>query len=170
MKKDCKHIKELISCKLDGELEKADQIRVEKHIARCADCKDFSDDLTRIHQQTHTLFSTMKESIPGESLWDRIEAQLDTPVESDNIVTFRRRSKKIIVWISTAVAASILLFIGTLFVIYKINEYSVRNYCVVNSVESKKSSVMMFKDNSTNTTIIWMSPKKGAVQTGDTVS
>lgn len=150
MKHNCEYFKKLVSAKMDNEID-ANQCReLDQHLFSCIECKLYYDDLRQMQLLTKKVFSEYKSNYSNKSLWANIAGQLTS--KDENIIKYDK--KRLPFWISSVVAASILIF-GLLFL--STNKYSgVQNKCVVEWVESKRSSVMVYEDVSTKTTIIWM--------------
>ncbi len=147
MKRNCEKFKKLISAKIDDEIDALQSEKLNRHISECSECKDYYDDLCQMRALTKKLFSGYGSN---GSLWDKISKKIVS--ENSNIVWYRK--KRMPFWISSAVAATVLIF-SMLF--FYGNKYSgIQNKCIVEWVESKKSSVMVYEDVATKTTIIWM--------------
>ncbi len=150
MKRNCEYFNKLVSAKIDNEIDANQSNELDQHLLSCAECKLYSDDLCQMQLLTKEVFSEYKSNYSNKSLWSNIASELTS--EDDNIIKYDK--KRLPFWISSAVAASLLIF-GLLFL--STNKYSgVQNKCVVEWVESKRSSVMVYEDVSTKTTIIWM--------------
>jgi anti-sigma factor RsiW len=83
----CERGREWISLRIDGELSELAQKMLDSHLARCADCAAFEDQVSRVALQLR--------SAPLE--------QLARPVE----ITHRRRRMPVRVWSMGAAAASV---------------------------------------------------------------
>jgi len=150
MKRNCEYFKKLVSAKIDNETDINQRQELDQHLHSCMECKLYYDDLQKIQSLTQKVFSEYKPDYSSISLWDNISEQL--PPKNQNIIKYDK--KRLPFWISSVVAASIMIF-SLLF--FSMNKYSgVQNKCIVEWVESKKSSVMVYEDVSTKTTIIWM--------------
>jgi|GEM_PF-2538948 len=161
MAKNCKYYLEKLSAYLDNELNSAQREGVEVHLNCCADCRQYLNDLERIHGYTQDIYSSVRKNAHQDSVWNSIAAQLAENGSGTvkNPILWGR--KRFAVWISSAVAACLILLSGffAYYAFLKLN----RNQCIVTWVESKKAPVMVYKDKSTNTTIIWMFSDENSV-------
>lgn len=151
---NCEQIHLLISAQLDNEISSGEQKRMEDHIAHCAECADLYADLHKNHAVTQGYIDMLRSEAPQVSIADAVMHRIEAG-DKPKLVPFKKRRRAW--WISSAVAASIILFLGIYLFFYHYSAYNdAKNTCVVESVESKRGSVMVFKDQKTDTTIIWM--------------
>lgn len=158
---NCKYYIEKLSAYLDNELNSREKADVELHLESCMSCREYLNDLKQIQGYTQDLYGRVRKNSHQDSLWANIEAQLNDN-ESELIeLPGSFGKKKFALWISSAVAACLILLAGfyAYYAITKLNQ----NQCIVTWVESKKAPVMVYKDKSTNTTIIWMFSDENSV-------
>ncbi|MCB1195270.1 anti-sigma factor [bacterium] len=154
--------KELLHRKLDGELSEEQKAQVDEYLASSAEAQLEWKTLCQLKSLTQEYFAQAKKNAPQESLWDAVSQQIGqgagltvTAQPQRTVITpvFRRR------WLTwgTAVAA---VFIGAvsfyLFTFWGNKSTIVQNPCIIESVESKKGSVMVFQDDASGTTYIWL--------------
>jgi predicted anti-sigma-YlaC factor YlaD len=73
---NCKDIKDLILTDyLDGEMNEEEKMRIEEHLARCPDCKEFS---INARETVMRLFKEPERISPPEYLWRRIKETILT--------------------------------------------------------------------------------------------
>jgi len=147
---------ELLNAKLDNELSENQEIELREYLKRHPECEAVYADFKRVKDYTSKFYSSMKNDISDISLWDKVHERIKQDESPSKIISFVKHHKAIS-WGSSAVAASIMIFFSFYLFLFSPKTYTVKNNkCIINSIESKKSSVMVIKDKKTNTTIIWM--------------
>lgn len=69
----CRRIRQLLSDRLDGPLSPADERRVQRHLTRCADCREEASFYAQIKETAESI----DDVTPPEYLWDRISVEID---------------------------------------------------------------------------------------------
>ncbi len=156
MEHDNEYFYELMSASLDNELTPVQQQELDEFLASNPNMQAEFDELSQAGSLMGDFFKNAQSTMENVSVWDSISDQLpkiDTPSSRIVVPFYKRRAT----WISSALAASVLIFFGFYLFIFSNTQYNEpNNTCIVESVESESSSVMVFKDTNTNTTIIWM--------------
>ncbi|MDX9702101.1 MAG: hypothetical protein RBU23_03550 [Candidatus Auribacterota bacterium] len=175
MEHDKEYYYRLISAMLDNELNSDQQNELDEFIAQNPDFQDEFDGFAESSKLAGAFLKDAGKSVEHISVWsavaDAVSADFDIerrlPRETGKIIPAVFGKKRRVAWISSALAASILIFFGFYLFIFPDKPYNqTDNMCIVESVESESSSVMVFKDTDTNTTIIWMfssRPSEGGI-------
>ena len=166
--------KELLQKKLDNELTGAEVKKVDNYLASSHEAVMEWESLCQLKTLSQEYFARLKNEAPKESIWHEVAKQIQ--IEKKKAVTkektvladqvksteqpeavviplFRRR------WVSwgSAVAAMIIGVVSFyLFTFMGNNSIIAQNSCIVESVESKQGSVMVFQDEASGTTYIWL--------------
>ncbi|RJP59329.1 MAG: hypothetical protein C4541_06270 [Candidatus Auribacter fodinae] len=171
MNKNCEQFQILLSGYMDGELSAEQVKQLEQHSASCPECAELAADLKAVSAVTREYFSGVRQAVQGISIADEVYARLEEPAV---IPMAQPRSRNVFMkpWFSAAVAAGLAIFFGFYFFFPSGKDYNVsQNTCVVDSVETRKGSVMVFKDSATDTTIIWLfSAATDMTNSGESVS
>ncbi|MCD6460895.1 hypothetical protein J7L67_09570 [bacterium] len=151
-----KYFYELLSAKLDNELSVEQEKELREYIGSHPECKSVYADFKQVKDYTSQFYSSMKNDVADTFLWDKVHERIKTDQSQSKIIFLIKRHK----WVSlgsSVIAAGIMIFFSFYLFLFSPKKYSIKdNKCIVNSIESGKSSVMVFKDKKTNTTIIWM--------------
>ena len=91
----------VLSNYVDGELEPAERLSVEQHLARCTVCRDLVDELRELTRAAAALHHTPLE--PGRDMWPSIQRAIDTRPAS-RTVAFS--------WRAGLAAAAVLLLVA----------------------------------------------------------
>jgi len=98
------HLDYELSAYLDGELEAADRLRVEAHLAGCGDCRQVLDDLRQMVRRAGTL----DDRPPERDLWPGIEASIASSSTAD-VVPLASRRRRIAFSVPQLAAAALAL-------------------------------------------------------------
>lgn len=98
------HLDHELSAYLDGELEAADRVRVEAHLAGCADCRQVIEDLRLMVRRAGAL----DDRPPERDLWPAIEARIASASTAD-VVPLASRRRRITFSVPQLAAAALAL-------------------------------------------------------------
>lgn len=152
---------QLMSGRIDNELDAQQEQQLAQFLRDNPQAQAEYDELASVAGLTRQMYGGIADQFDEVSVWDEIAPQLDSNAsvlsrgERDTVLPLRRNLW--IKWASSLAAASVLIFFGFYLFNFADKPYNEQNNtCIVDSVESESSSVMVFKDTETNTTIIWM--------------
>jgi len=98
------HLDYELSAYLDGELEAADRVRIEAHLAGCADCRQVLEDLRLMVRRAGAL----DDRPPEQDLWPAIEARIASASTAD-VVPLDSRRRRIAFSVPQLAAAALAL-------------------------------------------------------------
>ena len=98
------HLNENLSAYLDGDLQDADLMAAESHLAACAECRAELDGLRRVVRRA----ASLDDRPPEKDLWSGIAGRLSTPSTSD-VVPLESRRRRFAFTVPQLAAAAIAL-------------------------------------------------------------
>src|SRR4029077_10770319 len=98
------HLNELLSQYLDDEVTTLERMRVEGHLAQCAECRAELEGLRALVRRAGAL----DDRPPERDLWAGIVKRIGSADTSDVAPLAPRRRQLVVSWVQLAAAASIL--------------------------------------------------------------
>ena len=98
------HLDYELSAYLDGELEAADRLRVEAHLAECAECRQVLEELRLMVRRA----ATLDDRPPEHDLWPAIEARIASASTAD-VIPLESRRRRIAFSVPQLAAAAVAL-------------------------------------------------------------
>lgn len=141
---------------LDGELDDAHKLRLDKHLAKCDSCAQKFSELRAVSQSIEQVAAQIKESEGAASVWPKIEESIYRKKRVQ--LSWRERfgvSFPVFVArpaIAFSIVAMILVF--TFFVFQR--PTMAENETQINSITSENKMVMIFKTKERKITVIWL--------------
>jgi len=99
------HLHELLSSYLDDEVTTLERLRVEGHLAQCAECRADLEALRALVRRAGAL----DDRPPEQDLWAGIAERIGSADTSDVVPLAARRRHLVVSWVQLAAAASILI-------------------------------------------------------------
>lgn len=164
-KSKCRKIRPWLGPSVDGELPLSQSARVAEHIRDCPSCRRERD---RIRQTGALIRQGMQASAASEedleALGRRVRERIrlsqrpqGEPLSGRGVGGFRFWGTRILV----PSAVTMLLVAALIFVIYKAPAPVIKgvypNECIVDSIESRAGTVMLFQTHGSGMTVIWIS-------------
>lgn len=150
---------------LDGELDDAHKLCLDKHLAKCNFCARKLAELRAVSQSIEQMASQLETSESAASVWPKIEESISR--KNRVHLSWRERfgvSFPVFVArpaIAFSIVAMILVF--TFFVFER--KTMAENEAQINSITSDNKIVMIFKTKERKITVIWLAePPAGAIQ------
>lgn len=164
-KSKCRKIRPWIGPYVDGELPPSRSARVAEHVRDCPSCRSERD---RIRQTGVLIRQVVKASAAAEedfeSLGRRVRERIGLSERPRREPAFRPGLQGVRFWgtrILVPSAVTMLLVAALIFVIYKapapVVEGVYPNECIVDSLESRAGTVMLFQTHGSGMTVIWIS-------------
>jgi anti-sigma factor RsiW len=158
---NCESVREVLGAWLDGELNTMDARSVQLHVDQCAACSGERRQLERLQSLLTGVVPAGASEIAFEPFWQRVQQRI---AESE---TSRARqvgwlesmvSPLRLAWAVPAVIAVILgvLSLESVVVPTWREETQRNNLASVESIDAYGLNVTLFRDNDTNTTVIWL--------------
>ncbi len=161
----CEKVRELLDRYYDRELRGSESEAVRLHLKKCANC---SNELRKLEQIGQMLRARSEAIILAEDfagVWDRVAPALDSPVGSER-VSLWEKLKNIFAaspgpaWAALGAAALVVLAVFA-YLPFTEQQTFAANDCIIDSVESRDSSVMVYETSVTKMKIIWVMEQAG---------
>jgi anti-sigma factor RsiW len=156
----CENVRELLGAWLDGELNPGDASSIQLHVDQCAACNRERQQLDRLQSVIAGVVGAGAAEIAFEPFWQGVQQRISERS------TWRARlpgwfesafSPLRLAW---AVPAVIALLLGLLSLESLVpswrQEAQRNNFASVESIDAYGRNVALFRDNDTNTTVIWL--------------
>jgi anti-sigma factor RsiW len=161
---NCESVREFLGAWLDGELSPVDTRSVQLHVDHCADCNRERQQLDRLQSVLTSVVRARGSEIAFEPFWEAVQQRI---AERS---TWRARlggwfesafSPPRLAWAVPAVIALVLGLLSLESIVPTWKQQAQRNnFASVESIDAYGLNVALFRDNDSNTTVIWLYQKQ----------
>lgn len=161
----CENVRELLDRYYDRELYGSESEAVRLHLKNCANCSNELRKLERIGHMLRAHSEAVVETEDFSGVWDRVAPALGSPVDSERLSLWEKLKSIFATsprpaWAALGAAALVILAVFA-YLPFTGQQTFAANDCIIDSVESRDSSVMVYETSDTKMKIIWVMEQAG---------